>query len=200
MHAPRSTLGPWVFALAVAAVLVGALVACGDDGELSPADTVATNAALTRTSAGRSAVTTPTLPPSSRDSPLGGAVLGGSRADWEMAKGKPTQGVVGDLFGRNIEVAFLSNRAWHVELLLSSPIAIDQARAQSVPLLPADATKVRTYVAAGGQTVEVFHSDALAEAFPPGAFIGGSPGTFIRIAARGGSTTSRVVLGLGDNP
>jgi hypothetical protein len=160
----------------------------------------------------------PTAPPKpAATGVLAAPVLGGLKASWIAARGNPTGGVIGDLFRPGTEVAWArdaagADRAQHIELLLPAAVPVGQARDQAKALHPSDARLVRTYVAPAGQTVEVFESSLLAEAFagatqpaigsrPPASVFGDAPaGTYIQIAERGSPTTSRVVLGLGDNP
>jgi hypothetical protein len=97
-------------------------------------------------------------------------VLGGLKAAWLAARGNPTKGVVGDLFPPGIEVNWAQDaagaeRAQHIELLLRTAVAVGQAKDQAKVLHPPDGRLTRTYVARAGQTVEVFQSALLAEAF-----------------------------------
>lgn len=134
--------------------------------------------------------------------PLAGAVLGGTRENWEAAKGRPTKGVIGDKFG-DTEVAWTTSaepRAHHVELLMTQEQPVAQARNLAKNFHPRDATSVRTYTAPAGQTVEVFRSAALAQVLEPELFGEADPGTFIQIAERAQPRTSRVVIAAGDRP
>lgn len=140
------------------------------------------------------------------------AVLGAPKSDWILAKGAPVTGpVFGEQFGGDTDVQWQTDanaeeRARHIELLFSREVPVAQARQQASALHPPDAQSIRSYTAPAGQTVEVFHSAQLAEAFEGtrtrfGSLFGDAePGTFIQIAERGSPTTARVVLGLGDNP
>jgi hypothetical protein len=104
----------------------------------------------------------------------------------------------------------LTPRAAHLELLLSSPVPVSQARDLAKPLHPADGKAVRRYTARAGQTVELFESDLLAETLADVTKKIGDEtfdlwddeprGTYIQIAERGTPTTARVVLGVGNNP
>ena len=151
----------------------------------------------------------PTTAPPAAPALLDAPVLGGTRTAWIRAKGNPTPGIIGDLFERTVEVAWWPvdappdrQRARHIELLISgSGVPVADARRLAAMLVPPDSQAIRTYIARGGQTVEVFRSEVLARAVPAADTYGGEvPGTFIRIAERGAPTTSRVVIGLGDNP
>jgi hypothetical protein len=100
-----------------------------------------------------------------------------------------------------VEARFASNeRAAHVELLLDREETTSTARSRAKELLPKDAVEVRKYTAPAGQTVEVFMSASLAEAFDAEVFGDEEPGTFVQIAERGSPRTSRVVLALGNRP
>ena len=148
--------------------------------------------------------------------------LGGTKAAWVRAKGAPTRAALGDLFDQNVAITFSPapdghERATRIELLLGhtaglgdrSGVPIAQARDMAQSFHPPDARAVRTYTAEESQMVEVFESDLLAEALaglsrPPaaaGPSLGDAPaGTYIQIAGRGGPTTNRVVLTVGDRP
>ena len=140
----------------------------------------------------------------SAQSPVDAATLGGARSVWIASRGEPSRGVLGDRFG-NIDVMWRSDmdgqqRASHVELVYERARPVADARRDAEAYQPADAQPVRTYTARAGQTVEVFISPLLAASFPAEQFGDEEPGTFIRIAQRGSNTTTRVVLGIGNNP
>jgi hypothetical protein len=137
-------------------------------------------------------------------SPVSGAVLGSTRAEWVEKRGEPTKGVVGEDFHAT-EVLWLEvngvQRASHLEVLIANDAPVNAARGVAKAHLPSDAKPVRTYTAPAGQTVEVFHSAALAAAIPGDeAWDDEPPGTFIQIADRGQPTTRRVMLALGNRP
>lgn len=131
--------------------------------------------------------------------PLEGAVLGATRDDWVAARGEPAEGTVGERFN-DVEVAWTTdeNRARHLELLFEVEQPIGEARNRSRHLLPRDARAVRTYTSSGGQTVEVFTSQALGEVLGADLFGPDQPGTFIVVAAHGSPRTGRVVVEVGN--
>ena len=147
--------------------------------------------------------------------------LGGTRSAWVRAKGEPSTSALGEVFDQNVAVTFATpdgiERATRVDLLLGhtsgvgdrAGLTVAQAREMARPLHPPDAQAVRSYTDQENQTVEVFRSDLLAEAFraatrpPPagGSYFGDQPaGTYVQIAERGKPTTERVVLAVGNPP
>ena len=150
------------------------------------------------------------------------ATLGGTRSAWVRAKGEPSGSALGEVFDQNVAVTFAampdaSERATRVDLLLGhtsgvgdrAGLSVAEAREMARPLHPPDAQAVRSYTDQENQTVEVFRSDLLAEAFraatrpPPagGSYFGDQPaGTYVQIAERGKPTTERVVLAVGSPP
>ena len=136
--------------------------------------------------------------------PVSGAVLGSTREEWIAKRGQPTRATVGEAFS-GTEVLFLdvagTPRARHIEVLMPNDAPVAAARGAAKAHLPSDAKLVRTYTAPSGQTVEVFHSAALAAAIPgDDNWDGETVGTFIQIAERGQPTTRRVVISLGNRP
>lgn len=139
-------------------------------------------------------------------------VLGGLRSAWIRELGDPTTGLAGDLFSGGVEVAWMgeapSERAWHIEVLLTGAVPVDQARVKAAIYHPSDAQSIRRYTARAGQTIEVFQSASLARAFAGmrDPFFGGSlfgderEGTYIQIAERSDAFTRRVVLAVGNSP
>lgn len=139
--------------------------------------------------------------------PLAGAVLGAPKGAWVAAKGQPTRALgIYDRFANNLDVLYGQGadgqeRVSHLELVLQREEAVDRAREMAKPLHPGDSRSVRTYTAPAGQTVEVFLSSALAEAFAGSSAFGDEEaGTYIQIAQRGQPRTSRVLLALGNRP
>ena len=147
--------------------------------------------------------------------------LGGTRSAWVRAKGEPSTSALGEVFDQNVAVTFATpdgiERATRVDLLLGhtsgvgdrAGLSVAEAREMARPLHPPDAQAVRSYTDQENQTVEVFRSDLLAEAFraatrpPPagGSYFGDQPaGTYVQIAERGKPTTERVVLAVGNPP
>lgn len=138
---------------------------------------------------------------------VSGARLGSPRTAWVAAKGQPTQGVIGPRFAGGVEVMFADNGhgrelAYQIELLFGRYIPVQDARTRAKSYFPKDAKRVRSYIARGGQTVEVFTSASLAKAFAGAKSLtaGSKPGTFILIAKRSSETTSRAVIAVGNNP
>jgi hypothetical protein len=131
--------------------------------------------------------------------PLDGAVLGATRDDWVAARGEPVVGTAGERFN-DVEVAWTADdeRARHIELLFEAEQPVGEARERAKHLFPRDAKVLRTYSGPGGQTVEVFSSQALGEALAAELFGAEQPGTFIMIADRGSPRTARVVLEIGN--
>jgi hypothetical protein len=146
-----------------------------------------------------------TARPAPEATAISGAVLGSTRAEWVAKRGQPTKATGGEVFA-GTEVLFLDvngvERARHIEVLMPNDAPVDAARGAAKPHRPSDAVPVRTYTAPAGQTVEVFHSKALAVAIPGDAYWDDEPpGTFIQIAERDGNPrTRRVVIGLGNHP
>ena len=137
-------------------------------------------------------------------------VLGALRPVWIEARGQPSRGVFGDLFAATTGVRWREDgagrqRAMQVELLTgSAPVPVGQAREMAARLHPRDGQRVGVYVDTLGQTVEVFRSAALAEVFGGAdspaaqAVFGAEPaGTYMQIAERRSSRTTRVLLALG---
>jgi hypothetical protein len=151
------------------------------------------------------------VPASDPVSPLlNGPVLGAMRTVWIEARGQPSRGVFGDLFAATTGVRWHEDGAGHqraveVELLTgTNPLPVGQAREMAARLHPRDAQRVGVYVDSFGQTVEVFRSQVLADAFggpdsPVARAVFGDdpPGTYIQIAERRSSRTTRVLLALG---
>jgi hypothetical protein len=144
---------------------------------------------------------------------LNGAVLGAVRPVWIEARGQPSQGVFGELFAATSAVRWRDDyagraRAAQVEVLTGArPVPVSRARGMAARFHPRDAERVGVYVDSQGQTVEVFRSQALAEAFAGADGAGARatfgaepPGTYIQIAERRSATTMRVILALGNNP
>lgn len=77
-----------------------------------------------------------------------------------------------------------------------------EARERAKEFLPSDARAVRTYRSANDQTVEVFQSQILADAWASAGDVwdGEAAGTFILIAERGRPTSSRIIIAIGNNP
>ena len=164
--------------------------------------------------AGTEGARPPGLPAADPVSPvLNGAVLGAVRPVWIEARGQPSQGVFGELFAATSAVRWREDhagraRAAQVEVLTgTSPVPVSQARGMAARFHPRDAERVGVYVDSQGQTVEVYRSQALAEAFggaesasARAAFGAEPPGTYIQIAERRSATTMRVILALGNNP
>jgi hypothetical protein len=172
---------------------------------------VAPGASGTQDAAGARPPGLPAADPVNPD--LNGAVLGAVRPVWIEARGQPSQGVFGELFAATSAVRWREDpsgraRAAQIEVLTGTrPVRVSQAREMAARYHPRDAERVGVYVDARGQTVEVFRSQALAEAFAgaDGAltwavFGTEPPGTYIQIAERRSSTTLRVFLALGNSP
>lgn len=145
--------------------------------------------------------------PAARPAAQASARLGDTRETWIAIEGEPRTGtgILGERFGKDIDVTWHAGadgaqRSRHIELLFERERPVVSARDIARGLRPVDAAPERTYTGPAGQTVEVFRSATLRDVFPVDAFGGAEPGTFIQIAERGGPMTSRVVLGLGDNP
>jgi len=134
---------------------------------------------------------------------------------WVGARGNPVPGAVltgAERFPGNIDVLFgptpSGPRAFHLEVYVGREIPVADARATARMLHPPDAQPVGTYTAQAGQTVEIFRSARLAQAFEGaelplrlGPYFGDEPpGTYTQIAEREGPTTSVVVLAVGNNP
>ena len=111
-------------------------------------------------------VVTPTQPaPAATQQPPQDAIrarLGGTRSAWVSAHGAPQRVLGFDRFGGRIDVTWVresdgTERAATVEILYSGRgVTVSQARSESLVLIPADSRRVRTYVTAADQTVEVF--------------------------------------------
>ena len=133
---------------------------------------------------------------------------------WVGARGNPLPGAVqtgAERFPGNIDVLFgptpSGPRAFRLEVYLGREVPVSEARAEAGMLHPPDGRPVGTYIQAG-QTIEVFQSARLAQAFEGaelplrlGPYFGDEPpGTYIEIAERGRPTTSVVLLAVGNNP
>ncbi len=128
-----------------------------------------------------------------------------TRAEWERTYGQPERDVAGFLTyanGRYV-AAYKNDRLAHLERIWggSDAKSLDFATGAMKPLLPGDATLVRTYTASTGRPVDLYHSPSLAGLFPPEAFINGQPGEFIVLyRARPDGKVTSFVMGLGNNP
>jgi hypothetical protein len=139
-----------------------------------------------------------------------GPFLGGTRAAWVAARGSPATRPLGEVFGDNQLVTFApsrgTQRAVRIDLLLGheqgydrAGVPLAQARELARPLHPPDGrtTPTRPDI---GLSLELYHSDLLMAAFDPRAFGGAEPGGYMQVVDRGGPTTDRVVLVVGDYP
>ncbi len=133
--------------------------------------------------------------------PLAGAVLGATRDEWVAARGEPAEIDDFDRFN-DVEVDWTAGepRAQHLELIFDTEQPVSEARERAKFLLPRDARAVRIYAGPGGQSVEVFASQALADALAAGLFGSEAPGTFVMVADRGSPRTNRVVIAVGNRP
>jgi hypothetical protein len=133
--------------------------------------------------------------------PLTGAVLGATREEWVAARGEPVAS--GDLERFNdVEVAWTEGEqhARRAELMFEGEQPVGEARERAKYLLPRDAKPVRTASGPGGQSVEIYTSQALGDALGVGPFGSEPPGTFTLVADRGSGRTNRVVIEVGNRP
>lgn len=130
--------------------------------------------------------------------------LGKTRAEWEAVYQKPEKeqsGLITYANG-NYYIMFLDGRVSYIEHRWGDQDAksLDYATGAAKPLLPTDAKLLQTYKSRAGSTVDLFHSDALAQIFPAEAFIAGAPGDFVVIYGDITGKVTRFVIGLGNNP
>jgi hypothetical protein len=202
----------WVAGLVLLGLIGGVIVA--SIGQPEPPTVVVRLPAATAPASAAAPGAVPAAAPTAVSDPVSpvfnAPVLGAMRPVWIEARGQPSQGVFGDLFAATTGVRWRDDgagrqRAMQVELLTgSAPVPVGQARELAARFHPRDGQRVGVYVDTLGETVEVFRSAALAEVFGGAdspaakAAFGAEPaGTYIQIAERGSSRTTRVLLALG---
>jgi hypothetical protein len=156
--------------------------------------------------------------PSPKSSPASAAAapayssggLGLDMADWERSHGAglpddPNSTMFFKYEGGKFVVQFSKLKSGNVSYIEHvwgdrDAVSIENARAESKQLIPADSKFVKTYTSRSGSTVDLYTSVSLKDRFSTSEFIGGKPGDFIILYRNQTGRTTTFIAAIGNNP
>ena len=145
-------------------------------------------------------------PPAPVAEPFYSGGLGLTQEEWEQLHGLGSADPSGFISYENgtYLVGFQEGKVWHIERPWGpeTPLTVEDARAESQNLIPADRQYLQAYSPEGRPdlVVDLYLSPSLASRFSGDWWTGGEPGNFTVTYSVSGYSVSRMVIALGNTP